>query len=82
MCTYIGVTLAVLSFLLAVVYIFLKLFIWNFQAPGIASVVVLVCFFSGIQLFFLGVIGEYVGAIHSQVRKKPFVVVREKINFN
>ncbi len=81
MCTYIGVSLSVLSFLLAVVYIILKLFFWKFQAPGIASVVVLVCFFSGIQLFFLGVIGEYVGAIHSQVRPKPFVVVREKINF-
>ncbi|NTV52301.1 MAG: glycosyltransferase family 2 protein [Candidatus Firestonebacteria bacterium] len=79
-CTYAGVSLAVLSFLLAVAYIVVKLFFWKFQAPGIASVVVLVCFFSGIQLFFLGIIGEYVGAIHSQVRKKPFVVVREKIN--
>ena len=38
-------------------------------------------FFSGIQLSFLGVLGEYIGAIHAQVRRKPFVVIREKINF-
>ena len=42
---------------------------------------VLVLFFSGIQLLFLGIIGEYVAAIHGQVRRKPFVVIREKINF-
>ncbi len=81
LCTYLGVTMAAASFLLALAYIIIKLFFWNFQAPGIASVVVLIFFFSGIQLFFLGVIGEYIGAIHSQVRKKPFVVIREKINF-
>lgn len=81
-CTYIGMTLAGLSFLLAIAYLIVKLVLWNFQAPGIATVVILIFFFSGIQLFFLGVIGEYVGAIHSQVRKKPFVVIREKINYD
>lgn len=81
LCTYLGVVLAVLSFLLAATYAIIKLFFWNIQAPGIATVIVLILFFSGIQLFFLGVIGEYVGAIHSQVRKKPFVVIKERINF-
>ncbi|MBI5554646.1 MAG: glycosyltransferase [Elusimicrobia bacterium] len=80
-CTYLGIGLATLSVLLAIVYAITKLYIWNFQAPGIATVVVLILFFSGIQLFFLGVIGEYIGAIHSQVRQKPFVVIKEKINF-
>lgn len=80
-CTYLGIGLAALSVLLAIVYALVKLFIWDIQAPGIATVIVLILFFSGIQLFFLGVIGEYVGAIHSQVRKKPFVVIKEKINF-
>ncbi len=79
-CTYTGIILACLSFLLAVLYVFMKIFFPGFQAAGIATVVVLILFFSGIQLFFLGIIGEYVGAIHSQVRKKPFVVIREKIN--
>jgi glycosyltransferase involved in cell wall biosynthesis len=80
-CTYTGITLSALSFLTAILYVIIKLFFWNIQAPGIATVIIIVLFFSGVQLFFLGVIGEYIGAIHSQVRKKPFVVVREKINF-
>lgn len=80
-CTYMGVILSAVSFLIALIYAIIKIFFWNIQAPGIATVIVLILFFSGIQLFFLGVIGEYIGAIHSQVRKKPFVVIKEKINF-
>ena len=38
-------------------------------------------FFFGIILFFIGILGEYVGAIHAQVRKGPIVIVKEKINF-
>lgn len=81
-CTYSGIILSALSFFTAVGYALLKIFYPKVQAPGIATVIVLIFFFSGIQLFFLGIIGEYVGAIHSQVRKKPFVVIREKINFD
>ena len=79
--TYAGLTLSALSILMAFVYALIKIFKWDFQAPGATTTVVLLLFFSGIQLFFLGVLGEYVGAIHSQVRPKPFVVIREKINF-
>jgi polyisoprenyl-phosphate glycosyltransferase len=79
-CTYLGVTLFLISFLLSLAYAFIRIFFGNIQPPGFASVITLVLFFSGIQLFFLGVIGEYVGAIHSQVRRKPFVVIKEKIN--
>jgi len=80
-CTYLGLLLSGLSFVGALVYICLKLFVWPAQLPGLAAVIFLVLFFSGIQIFFLGIIGEYVGAIHSQVRRKPFVVIKEKINF-
>jgi glycosyltransferase involved in cell wall biosynthesis len=79
--TYAGLTLSALSILMAFVYALIKIFNWQFQAPGATTTVVLLLFFSGIQLFFLGVLGEYIGAIHSQVRPKPFVVIREKINF-
>lgn len=80
-CTYIGLGLASLSFLMALIYIFMKLTYWQAQIPAVAVVIILVLIFSGVQLFFLGIIGEYVGAIHSQVRKKPFVIIKEKINF-
>ncbi len=79
--TFIGLGLSSVSMISAVIYLILKLLYWKVTVPGITGVIFLVLFFSGIQLFFLGVIGEYVGAIHSQVRKKPFVVIREKINF-
>jgi len=79
--TFAGLILSGLSILMAFVYALIKIFDWNFQAPGATTIVVLLLFFFGIQLFFLGVLGEYIGAIHSQVRPKPFVVIREKINF-
>ena len=79
--TYVGLGLSSLSFLGAIVYLILKIFYWKVTVPGLTGVIFLILFFSGIQLFFLGIIGEYVGAIHSQVRKKPFVVIKEKINF-
>jgi glycosyltransferase involved in cell wall biosynthesis len=80
--TILGLCLSGISFLLAIAYAIIKLLNWNFQAAGATTVVVLILFFAGIQLLFLGIIGEYVAAIHGQVRRKPFVVIREKINFN
>lgn len=80
--TFLGGALAGISILMAFIYLWIKLFNWNFQAPGATTTIVIVLFFSGIQLFFLGILGEYIGAIHAQVRRKPFVVIREKINFD
>ena len=82
LCTYAGIGLASLSFLTALIYLILKLTISDAQIPAVAGVIILVLLFSGIQLFFLGIIGEYIGAIHSQTRKKPFVVIKETVNFD
>ena len=79
--TYLGLGLSGLSLVLSVVYALIKITHWNFQAPGATTTIVLVLFFSGIQLLFLGILGEYIGAIHAQVRRKPFCIIREKINF-
>ncbi len=76
-----GFLFAGTSILLALLYAAMKLVNWSFQAPGATTTVVLVLFFSGIQLLFLGILGEYIGAIHSQVRRRPFVIIREKVNF-
>jgi len=82
LCTYLGISIAALSFITAFVYLTLHLFFWKAVIPGIAGAIFLILIFSGLQLFFLGVIGEYIGAIHSQVRRKPFVIIKEKINFD
>jgi dolichol-phosphate mannosyltransferase len=85
--TIVGMILAGGSILLSVAYAILLLLrafevlAWAVQAPASASLIVIVLFFAGVQLVFLGVLGEYIGAIHSQVRRKPFVSVEEKINF-
>lgn len=79
--TYVGAFLAGSSFLVAIAYALLKVFLWEVQAPGATTVIVIVLFFAGVQLMFLGMLGEYIGAIHSQVRAKPFVIVDERINF-
>ena len=78
---FIGFFSAIISFLVAVGYFIYKLLYWdNFQV-GTAPMVIGVFFFSSIQLFFIGIIGEYIGAIHTQVRKRPLVIEKERINF-
>jgi hypothetical protein len=49
--------------------------------PGFRTFAVGGLFLFGVQMFFMGIIGEYVGAIHAQVRKGPLVIERERINF-
>jgi glycosyltransferase involved in cell wall biosynthesis len=55
-------------------------FFREFQSPGIATLIVALFFFGGVQLFFLGILGEYVLAIHDQVRRGPLVIEAEAIN--
>ena len=71
-----------LSILIALGYLVYKLLNWdNFQL-GIAPLVIGLFFFSAIQLIFIGVIGEYIGAIWTQVKARPLVVEEERINFD
>ncbi len=78
---FIGFFSAIVSFLVALGYLIYKLLYWdNFQV-GTAPMVIGVFFFSSVQLFFIGIIGEYIGAIHTQVRKRPLVIEKERINF-
>lgn len=79
---FIGFFSAILSFLVAVGYFVYKLIYWyNFQV-GAAPMVIGIFFFSSVQLFFIGIIGEYIGAIHTQVRKRPLVIEKERVNFD
>jgi hypothetical protein len=48
---------------------------------GMAPLVIGLFFFSSVQLFFIGIIGEYVGSIHTQVLNRPLVIEKERINF-
>jgi glycosyltransferase involved in cell wall biosynthesis len=78
---FIGFFSAIISFLVALGYFIYKLLYWDTFQAGTAPLVIGVFFFSSIQLFFIGIIGEYIGAIHTQVRKRPLVIEKERINF-
>ena len=55
---------------------------WNNFKVGIAPLVIGIFFFAAVQLFFTGILGEYIGAIHTQVLKRPLVIESERINFD
>jgi glycosyltransferase involved in cell wall biosynthesis len=80
--TFAGFVLSLVSALVAVVYFVLKLMFWYRFDAGLAPILVGVFFFSSVQLFFTGVLGEYIGAIYTQIQKRPYVVERERINFD
>jgi glycosyltransferase involved in cell wall biosynthesis len=76
-----GFAMSLGSFLVAFGYAVYKLIYWQQFSVGIAPVVIGLFFFASVQLFFIGVVGEYIGAIHTQVLKRPLVVEKERINF-
>lgn len=82
LCTFAGIAMAVLCILYAIASVGLW-FVWPAMVPrGMMTVIVSLFFLSGVQLAFMGILGEYVTSIHAQVRKRPMVVERERINFN
>jgi glycosyltransferase involved in cell wall biosynthesis len=80
--TMAGFALSVLSLVVALVYLIVKLAFWNTFSLGLAPLLIGIYFFGAIQLFFVGVLGEYIGSIHTQVHKRPLVVEKERINFD
>lgn len=79
--TMAGFAISVLSLLVAFGYLIAKLLFWDQLQVGVAPLLIGIYFFGAVQLFFIGVLGEYIGAIHTQVHKRPLVVERERINF-
>lgn len=79
--TIIGFILATLSLLTASIYTIYKITHWQNFDVGIAPIVIGLFFFSSIQLFFIGIIGEYIGSIYTQTLHRPLVIEKERINF-
>ena len=77
-----GMAISLLSFLYAFVVFVITLLGYVKAEAGIPTVILAIFFFGGIQLAFLGIIGEYVLAIFNQVRRRPIVFERERINFD
>lgn len=79
--TILGFAMSAFGFLLAVGYLVAKLAFWNQFRLGTAPILIGFFLFSSVQLFFIGILGEYVGSIQTQVLKRPLVVEKERINF-
>ena len=76
-----GFLMSVLSLLVGITYLIYKLLFWQQFPAGTAPLVIGLFFFASVQLFFIGILGEYIGSIHTQVHKRPLVVEKERLNF-
>lgn len=79
--TFLGFFASLLSFAAGLVYLIVKLLFWNSFPIGVAPVLIAVFFLSSIQLFALGVVGEYIGLLLNYARNFPLVIEKERINF-
>lgn len=76
-----GFVLSLLSLIVALVFLVAKLLFWDAFQLGTAPILIGIFFFGAVQTFFIGLLGEYIGSIHTQVRNMPLVVEMERVNF-
>ena len=80
--TFAGFILSGVSIIVALAYLILKLIYWNEFPMGMAPIVIGVFFFGSIQLFFIGLVGEYIMNINTRVMNRPLVIAEKRINFD
>lgn len=76
-----GFIMGASSIFVAFIYIILKLLFWQDFPIGLAPLIIGFFFMFGLLFIFIGLLGEYVGSIHTYVRNRPIVVEKERINF-
>lgn len=79
--TYIGFLSSLISSAIGI-YMLMKKILYGFPILGYASIIVSILFIGGIQLLIIGIIGEYIGRILTEVQKRPLYLIKEKIGFN
>lgn len=77
----VGFFFAIISFLIGVYYIYQKITNPDIT-PGLSSTILIISFFSGIQLLGLGLLGEYIGRIYDEVKNRPNFIIDKKYNFD
>lgn len=81
MCTFMGFGVAILSVIIAIVYLIRKLIHWDAFDFGIPVILIGMFFLGAVQLIFMGFMGEYILTINQRTMKRPLVVERERLNF-
>ena len=79
--TFLGFVIAFLSFLVAIGFLIAKLVSWDSFSAGYAPIIISVFFIGGLQLAFLGFLGEYIMAMNTRIMNRPLVVEEERLNF-
>ena len=79
--TIAGSVCAGISMLVALIYLVMKLIYWDRFAAGMAPLLIGMCLLGSIQIFFIGLVGEYILTINARVMKRPLVVEEERLNF-
>jgi len=79
--TLTGIVIAGISFIIGMIYLILKLIYWDRFAAGTIPILIGMCFLGSIQLFFIGLVGEYILSINSRIMKRPLVIEDKRINF-
>ena len=79
--SFIGFGMSLVSFVIGIIYLVYKLLFWDRFEAGLAPLTIGIFLFSSVQLFFIGILGEYIGAIYTQVKHRPLVIEKERINF-
>ena len=77
-----GFALSIVSFILSILFLILKLVFWEKFTLGVAPILIGLFFFCSILLFFIGILGEYVVSIHTQVQNRTLVFEKERLNFD
>ena len=80
--TIMGFVMSGLSLVVALVYLMLKLVNWNSFSAGTAPILLAVCVLGSVQLFFIGLMGEYVLSINKRMMHRPLVIEEERLNFD
>jgi hypothetical protein len=78
---FFGFLVAGISFLFGLVYLIAKLVAWNRFAAGYAPTMIAVFFMGGVQLAFMGFLGEYIMAMNTRIMNRPLVVEEKRLNF-
>jgi glycosyltransferase involved in cell wall biosynthesis len=77
-----GFLMGFISLIIAMYYLVMKLLYWDSFEFGLAPLMIGMFFFGSVQLIFIGLIGEYIGAIWTQVKNRPLVIEEERLNFD
>lgn len=79
--TLLGMVCSCLTLVIGIIYLVMKLIFWDIFPAGMTPLLIVTCFLGSVQIFFIGLIGEYIMGVSDRVKHRPLVVEEERLNF-